>query len=187
MNQTKTAFHRRLVGYIEIGLFAALIYFAITYLKIQMPGRTMVHAGNALVVLSVLLLGFKRGSIASFLGLFIFDVLNGFAASVAFTLLEAALVLVTVNAVYTYVFKKRDTRFNLVVVSIVAGLVKIVSRPVSIVAQQLVLGSSWNAAMAKVVEKMPATFFTAIVTAILVGILYYPMKRAIERFHPIGQ
>ena len=113
--------------------------------------------------------------------------LNGFAASVAFTLLEAALVLVTVNAVYTYVFKKRDTRFNLVVVSIVAGLVKIVSRPVSIVAQQLVLGSSWNAAMAKVGEKMPATFFTAIVTAILVGILYYPMKRAIERFHPIGQ
>ena len=182
MNQTTTAFHRRLVGYIEIGLFAALIYFAITYLKIQMPGTTMVHAGNALVVLSVLLLGFKRGSIASFLGLFIFDVLNGFAASVAFTLLEAALVLV-----YTYVFKKRDTRFNLVVVSIVAGLVKIVSRPVSIVAQQLVLGSSWNAAMAKVVEKMPATFFTAIVTAILVGILYYPMKRAIERFHPIGQ
>ena len=186
MNQTRTAFHRRLVGYIEIGLFAALIYFAITYLKIQMPGRTMVHAGNALVVLSVLLLGFKRGSIASFLGLFIF-VLNGFAASVAFTLLEAALVLVTVNAVYTYVFKKRDTRFNLVAVSIVAGLVKIVSRPVSIVAQQLVLGSSWNVAMATVVEKMPATFFTAIVTAILVGILYYPMKRAIERFHPIGQ
>ncbi|MFC2704233.1 MAG: ECF transporter S component, partial [Abiotrophia defectiva] len=101
MNQTTTAFHRRLVGYIEIGLFAALIYFAITYLKIQMPGTTMVHAGNALVVLSVLLLGFKRGFIASFLGLFIFDVLNGFAASVAFTLLEAALVLVTVNAVYT--------------------------------------------------------------------------------------
>lgn len=187
MNQTKTAFHRRLVGYIETGLFAALIYFAITYLKIQMPGRTMVHVGNALVVLSVLLLGFKRGFIASFLGLFIFDVLNGFAASVAFTLLEAALVLVTVNAVYTYVFKKRDTRFNLVAVSIVAGLVKIVSRPVSIVAQQLVIGSSWNAAMATVVEKMPATFFTAIVTAILVGILYYPMKRAIERFHPIGQ
>ena len=173
MNQTKTAFHRRLVGYIEIGLFAALIVLAITYLKIHMPGKTMVHVGNALVVLSVLLLGFKRGSIASFLGLFIFDVFNGFAASVAFTLLEAGLVLVTVNAVYTYVFKKRDTRFNLVAVSIVA--------------QQLVLGSSWNAAMAKVVEKMPATFFTAIVTAILVGILYYPMKRVIERFHPIGE
>ena len=31
MNQTKTAFHRRLVGYIEIGLFAALIVLAITY------------------------------------------------------------------------------------------------------------------------------------------------------------
>ena len=41
--------------------------------------------------------------------------------------------------------------------------------------------------MARVVEKMPATFFTAIVTAILVGILYYPMKRVIERFHPIGE
>ena len=64
MNQTKTAFHRRLVGYIEIGLFAALIVLAITYLKIHMPGKTMVHVGNALVVLSVLLLGFKRGSIA---------------------------------------------------------------------------------------------------------------------------
>ena len=106
MNQTKTAFHRRLVGYIEIGLFAALIVLAITYLKIHMPGKTMVHVGNALVVLSVLLLGFKRGSIASFLGLFIFDVFNGFAASVAFTLLEAALVLVTVNAVYTYVLQR---------------------------------------------------------------------------------
>ncbi len=52
----------------------------------------------------------------------------------------------TVNAVYVF---RNVTPFNYVVVSIVAGLVRLISCSLHLWHQQLVLGSCWNAAILK--------------------------------------
>ena len=178
--------NRELRNLIEIGLFAALIVLGITFFKIRLLG-SMVHVGNALVILSSLLMGFKRGATASLLGLFIFDMLNGYASDVVFTLVEALIVLVVIGAVHRYVLKGRDTRQAIATIAVVGGLTKIVSRPFSIALKQVIIGANLETLTAVLYSKMPGTLITAVVTALLVPILYYPMKRVVERFHPIGE
>lgn len=66
------------------GLFAAIIFIGISVLRIPLPaivGRPFIHFGNILTVLAVMLLGFGYGAAAGAIGLGLFDILNGYAAT----------------------------------------------------------------------------------------------------------
>lgn len=175
---------------IQIGVYAALIILAISYIRIPMPSaisNSFVHPGNALVILAVLLMGFKRGALAACLGLFLFDSLNGYIAVVHFTLLENIIVLILLSLIYQHLMQKDDKLSNIVILGILGGLIKVLVIFIKFVVQQLFLKAGLQAALATAMTGMPASIFTACVTAILVPVLYYSMKNIFERFHTIGQ
>ncbi|MBE6022448.1 MAG: hypothetical protein E7231_04330 [Cellulosilyticum sp.] len=76
---------------IVIGLFAALCYVALDFFRIPIPspvGSPFIHMGNMFVILAALLFNGVSGGIAGSLGMGIWDVLHGYAATsyVTFTL-----------------------------------------------------------------------------------------------------
>lgn len=176
--------------YVQIGIYAALIIIAITFIRIPMPSaisNSFVHPGNALVILAVLLMGFKRGAAAAAIGLFLFDALNGYLHVAHFTVLENLLVLIVVSLIYGKVFHKNDKMPNIITLGIVGALTKIILIFFKFLIQQLILGANMNAAIAMALSGMPASLFTGLVTAILVPILYLPMKQIFQRYHKIGE
>ena len=68
------------------GLMIALIYLAGSIIKIPSVGG-FVHIGDCMVFLSVIVLGKKRGAVASAAGMFLVDVLGGYYMWAPFTLI----------------------------------------------------------------------------------------------------
>ncbi|MGF3182668.1 ECF transporter S component [Facklamia sp. P12934] len=176
--------------YVQIGIYAALIIAAITFIRVPMPSaisNSFVHPGNALVILAVLLMGFKRGTAAALIGLFLFDSLNGYFYVVHFTLLENLLVLIMVSFIYKKFFHKKDSMSHIVTLGIVGALTKIVLIFGKHIINQMILGATSSAAIAMAISAMPASLFTGLVTAILVPVLYFPLKKIFQRYHTIGE
>ena len=69
-----------------MGLMIALMYLAGSIIKIPSVGG-FVHVGDCMVFLSVIVLGKKKGSIASGLGMFLVDILGGYYFWAPFTLI----------------------------------------------------------------------------------------------------
>lgn len=175
---------------IQVGVYAALIIIAITFIRIPMPSaisNSFVHPGNALVTLSVLLMGLKRGVSASAIGIFLFDAFNGYLVEAPFTVLENVVVVLGVALFYQGLFGKKDTLTALVTVGVVGALIKIGVVFIGFVLRQLLLGAVPAAAFVTAMTGMPASIFTGVVTAVLVPVLYYPMKSIFSKFHNIGE
>lgn len=171
---------------IEVSMYAALIVVSIYFVRIPMP-TAFVHPGNALVILGLLLMGFKRGLMAAMLGLFIFDATAGYMTSVPFTLLENFLVLLVIEGIYRLAFQREDYFLSIVSLGILGALTKVIAIFIKHTITQLLLGNTAAAALTLALSKMPASFITGVVTAVLVPLLYFPMKKIFEKFHPIGQ
>lgn len=171
---------------IEISMYAALIVVSIYFVRIPMP-TAFVHPGNALVILALLLMGFKRGLMAAMLGLFIFDATAGYITSVPFTLLENFLVLLVIEGIYRIAFHREDYFISIVSLGIMGALTKIIAIFIKHTVTQLLLGSTTATALTLALSKMPASFITGAVTAVLVPLLYFPMKKVFEKFHTIGE
>lgn len=82
MNNESSKFSLRNI--IIIALFAALCYVALDFLRIPIPspvGSPFIHMGNMFVILAALLFNGVSGGIAGSLGMGIWDVLHGYAAT----------------------------------------------------------------------------------------------------------
>lgn len=65
-------------GIVVVGLMAALV-FIFTFIRIEVPtplGKTMLHLGNVMCLLSALLFGKLKGALAAGFGSMIFDMLD---------------------------------------------------------------------------------------------------------------
>lgn len=85
MKQQKFSTH----SIVLVGLFAAICYVAL-YLKIPIPspvGKPFLHLGNMFVILASLLFNGFIGGTAGSLGMGLYDILNGYASSVAKTII----------------------------------------------------------------------------------------------------
>lgn len=168
----------------QTAMYAAVIVLAIYFIRIPMPSaisNTFVHPGNALVILAILLMGFRDGSIAALLGLAIFDITSGYLPVVWMTLLENMIVLLVVEGMDRYIFKHQHKRPQIIILGIVGALTKILAIFVKYIIQQVILGSNLKAAIAVALTAMPASFFTGLVTAVLVPVLYWPLKAVFDR------
>jgi uncharacterized membrane protein len=74
-----------------VAMFAAMTVIG-TMIKIPMPTGAFVHLGNAVLLLAVLLLGYKKGSLAGGLGFFLFDLLNGYLTEAPYFFFESFIV-----------------------------------------------------------------------------------------------
>ena len=177
----------------QTALFAALCYVIFTYLqiKIPMPGgdATSIHLGNAFCVLAALLLGGWYGGLAGAIGMGIADVMDPIyitGAPKTFILklcigLITGLVAHKIAKINESTDKKYIFKWSLL--ASVAGLAfNVIADPiVGYFYKQYILGQPQQ--MAEVLAKWSAaaTFVNAILSTIVVVIIYTALRPALAK------
>lgn len=177
----------------QTALFAALCYVIFTYLqiKIPMPGgdATSIHLGNAFCVLAALLLGGWYGGLAGAIGMGIADVMDPIyitGAPKTFILklcigLLTGLVAHKIAKINESTDKKYIFKWSLL--ASVAGLAfNVIADPiVGYFYKQYILGQPQQ--MAEVLAKWSAaaTFVNAILSTIVVVIIYNALRPALAK------
>ncbi|EQB23740.1 ECF transporter S component [Streptococcus equi] len=168
---------KRLTDQIELSLFAALIFISVELLRIPV-GTQFIHLGNALVVVAVLLYGARRAALVAAIGLGLFDMINGYAAVVWITVLEALVVCYLLHVIYEKLLKSVDKPMIIVAIGLLAAAAKLVMNLVkyNLIAYfgaQLPLSVALWAALGKI----GGSLGTALVTVIAVPLLYPVFKQ----------
>ena len=177
----------------QTALFAALCYVIFTYLqiKIPMPGgdATSIHLGNAFCVLAALLLGGWYGGLAGAIGMGIADVMDPIyitGAPKTFILklcigLITGLVAHKIAKINESTDKKYIFKWSLL--ASIAGLAfNVIADPiVGYFYKQYILGQPQQ--MAEVLAKWSAaaTFVNAILSTIVVVIIYNALRTALAK------
>lgn len=177
----------------QTALFAALCYVIFTYLqiKIPMPGgdATSIHLGNAFCVLAALLLGGWYGGLAGAIGMGIADVMDPIyitGAPKTFILklcigLITGLVAHKIAKINESTDKKYIFKWSLL--ASIAGLAfNVIADPiVGYFYKQYILGQPQK--MAEVLAKWSAaaTFVNAILSTIVVVIIYNALRPALAK------
>lgn len=177
----------------QTALFAALCYVIFTYLqiKIPMPGgdATSIHLGNAFCVLAALLLGGWYGGLAGAIGMGIADVMDPIyitGAPKTFILkLCIGLIIGLVAHKIAKINESTDKKyiFKWSLLASVAGLAfNVIADPiVGYFYKQYILGQPQQ--MAEVLAKWSAaaTFVNAILSTIVVVIIYNALRPALAK------
>ena len=177
----------------QTALFAALCYVIFTYLliKIQMPGgdATSIHLGNAFCVLAALLLGGWYGGLAGAIGMGIADVMDPIYITGApkTYILKLCIGLITglVAHKIAKINESTDKKyiFKWSLLASVAGLAfNVIADPiVGYFYKQYILGQPQQ--MAEVLAKWSAaaTFVNAILSTIVVVIIYNALRPALAK------
>ena len=177
----------------QTALVAALCYVTFTFLqiKIPMPGgdATSLHLGNAVCVLGALLLGGWYGGLAGAIGMSIADIMDPVYITVApktFVLkLCIGLIVGLVAHRIVRINESSDKKYVLrwSVIASVAGLgFNVIADPlVGYFYKQWILGQPQE--MAEVLAKWSTatTFVNAVVSVILVGVVYNALRPVLLR------
>ena len=164
------------------GLFAAIIYIGIWVLRIPIPamvGRPFIHFGNTLTAVAILTLGLRNGMLAGIIGLGGFDILNGYAATSWLTMLEVVIVALVISGLFK-AFNYQDSRRNIIILAIVAGVTKIFTSYCTSIVEALMAGTVFKVALVASFFSLPATVITSISTAICTPLLYFFLKRILQ-------
>ena len=177
----------------QTALFAALCYVIFTYLqiKIPMPGgdATSIHLGNAFCVLAALLLGGWYGGLAGAIGMGIADVMDPIyitGAPKTFILklcigLITGLVAHKIAKINESTDKKYIFKWSLL--ASVAGLAfNVIADPiVGYFYKQYILGQPQQMAEVRAKWSAAATFVNAILSTIVVVIIYNALRPALAK------
>ena len=164
------------------GLFAAIIYIGIWVLRIPIPamvGRPFIHFGNTLTAVAILTLGLRNGMLAGIIGLGGFDILNGYAATSWLTMLEVVIVALVISGLFK-AFNYQDSRRNIIILAIVAGVTKIFTSYCTSIVEALMAGTVFKVALVASFFSLPATVINYISTAICTPLLYFFLKRILQ-------
>lgn len=182
-----------LLKWTQTALLAALCFVTFTFLqiKIPMPGgdATSLHIGNAICVLAALLLGGGYGGLAGAVGMTIADLLDPVyivSAPKTFVLkLGIGLITGFVAHRIAKIGTSRDSRyiFKWSVIASVCGLAfNVVFDPlVGYFYKMYVLGQPQEMASVLAKWSTATTFVNAVVSVILVALLYNVLRPAMEK------
>lgn len=182
-----------LLKWTQTALLAALCFVTFTFLqiKIPMPGgdATSLHIGNAFCVLAALLLGGGYGGLAGAVGMTIADLLDPVylvSAPKTFVLkLGIGLITGLVAHRIAKIGTSRDSRyiFKWSVIASVCGLAfNVVFDPlVGYFYKMYVLGQPQEMASVLAKWSTATTFVNAVVSVILVALLYNVLRPAMEK------
>lgn len=177
----------------QTALLAALCYVSFTFLqiKIPMPGgdATSLHIGNAFCVLGALLLGGWYGGLAGAIGMTIADIMDPIyitGAPKTFVLkLCIGLITGLVAHKVAKINESDDKQYVLKwsIIASVAGLAfNVVADPVvGYFYKQYILGQPQEMASVLAKWSTAATFVNAVVSTILVGIIYNALRPVLLR------
>lgn len=179
----------------ETALMAALCYVAFTFLQIKIPvpggDATSIHIGNAFCVLGALLLGGWYGGLAGAVGMTIADIMDPVYILVAPKTFVLKLCIGLITGLVAHriarINESTDKKYVLKwsVLSAVAGLAfNVVADPiVGYFYKQYVLGQTQK--LAEALAKMSAmtTLFNAVISVILVAVIYNALRPALIKGH----
>ena len=177
-----------LIKLAQTGLMAALCFVTFTFLQIKIPlpggGATSFHVGNAFCVLAALILGGWYGGLAGAIGMGIADMMDPVyitGAPKTFVLklcigLITGLIAHRIAKINESTDKKYIFRWSMI--ASVAGLAfNVIADPlVGFFYNQYILGQPQQ--MAEVLAKWStaSTFVNAVVSVVLVGVLYNALR-----------
>lgn len=179
----------------ETALLAALCYVAFTFLQIKIPvpggDATSLHIGNAFCVLGALLLGGWYGGIAGAVGMTIADIMDPVYITVAPKTFVLKLCIGLITGLVAHKIAKinestdRKYVFKWSVIASIAGLAfNVVADPVvGYFYKQYILGQPQKLAEALAKMSAVATLINAIVSVILVVIIYNALRPALIKSH----
>ncbi len=178
----------KLIKLTQTALIAALCYVTFTFLqiKIPMPGgdATSLHIGNAVCVLGALLLGGWYGGLAGAIGMAIADIMDSVYITVApktFVLkLCIGLIVGLVAHRIAKINESKDKKyiFRWSILATVAGLgFNVIADPVvGYFYKQYILGQPQEVASVLAKWSTMTTFVNAVVSTILVAVVYNAMR-----------
>ena len=144
-----------------------------------MVGRPFLHFGNTLTAVAILTLGLRNGMLAGIIGLGGFDILNGYAATSWLTMLEVVIVALVISGLFK-AFNYKDSKKNIIILAIVAGVTKIFTSYCASIVEALMAGTVFKVAVVASFFSLPATVINSISTAICTPLLYFFLKRIFE-------
>lgn len=178
---------------LQTSLLAALCFTSFQFLQIQIPlpggDASSIHIGNAFCVLAALLLGGFYGGLAGAIGMTIADLLNPayiLGAPKTF-ILKLCIGLITGFVAHNIakISKSNDKKyiFKWSILSSIAGLAfNVIADPIAgYFYKQYILGQPQE--FAKALAKLSAftTFFNAVISVILVSIIYNALRPLLEK------
>lgn len=183
----------RIKKLIQTALLAALCYVSFTYLQIKIPvgggDATSLHIGNAFCVLAALLLGGWYGGLAGAIGMTIADLLDPTYIIVAPKTFVLKLCIGLIAGLIAHKIAKigesNDKKyiFKWSTIAAIGGLAfNVIADPiVGFFYKQYILGQPQDAAA--ILAKMSAvtTFVNAVVSVILVAVIYNLIRPALEK------
>ena len=179
----------------QTALMAALCYVVFTFLQIKIPvpggDATSIHLGNAFCVLAALLLGGWYGGIAGAVGMGIADLMDPVYITVApkTIILKLCIGLITGLVAHriAHINESTDKKyvFKWSVIASVAGLAfNVVADPVvGYFYKQFILGQPQELAEALAKLSTMTTLFNAVVSTILVSVVYNAVRPVLIKSH----
>jgi uncharacterized membrane protein len=175
---------------ILVALFAALTAIGVLYIHIPVPSATgaFVHLGNAMVLLSVLLLGYWRGALAGGLGFLVSDALAGYLGSPfdePYYFFECFIVGAAAYLAFV-AFKKYPTKiWQVIVIGIATAIAKLIMTELRDTAVNYIMNNKdLGKSLILAAGDLPATFINVVTTVIIVTLVFFPLRNAMQRiFH----
>ena len=179
----------------ETALLAALCYVSFTFLQIKIPvpggDATSIHIGNAFCVLAALLLGGVYGGLAGAIGMGIADVMDPvYITRAPKTFILKFCIGLIVGLVAHKIAKINESTdkkyvFKWSVIASIAGLAfNVIADPiVGYFYKQYILGQPQKLAEALAKMSAAATFVNAVVSVILVAIIYNAVRPVLIKSH----
>lgn len=168
-----------------IGLMAAMVFVATYFLHIDIPtplGKTMLHFGNVMCVLSGLLFGGLTGGLAAGIGSAIYDLMDpAFAPEFWITfLLKFAMAFIAGSIAGRSGAKVRPARL---IVAAITGAVSytILYVAKTVIVQYFVMRAEWATVWTVVVTKGSVSLFNAALAAAVSVVLALALRPALER------
>ena len=178
---------------IQTALLAALCFVSFTYLQIKIPvpggDATSLHIGNAFCVLAALLLGGWYGGLAGAIGMTIADLIDPVYILVApkTFILKLCIGLITglIAHKVAKIGENNDSKyiFKWSLIASIAGLAfNVIADPiVGFFYKQYILGQPQDAAMILAKLSAATTFINAVVSVILVAIIYNAIRPILKK------
>ncbi|MBQ3072091.1 MAG: ECF transporter S component [Oscillospiraceae bacterium] len=170
------------------GVATALVFILTKFVSIPIPsaiGKTAIHVGNAMCLLSSLLLGPVPGALAAGIGSALVDLTDPvWATEFWMTFINKAAMALTAGLCFR-VLRLHNRPLRVWLSSLSGALVYCVLYVAkNILMGHLVRGLAWTVAIVETLTlKLPVTLTNAVIATICASLLYLAMKPALTKAH----
>ena len=175
----------RTIDIVLVGLFAAVTYLGIQFFRIPLPaavGAPFLHFGNIFFLLSVLLLGSKKGALAGGIGFILFDILNGYITVIPKIAILTILMAFAAGSVFKRLSKKYSAVGSVIVAVTVAFLISLAGDFFYDTLLLVLSGSEMVPAMWAAFTSLLATAINSVFGVVAIAVLYTPLRYTLEKY-----